>query len=186
MKTHTGRTVVTTSRRFHFGWQGTCWNRTLLRVALAFALLACTQLAHANLVAVLVNGVPYGPNQPISVPRGLHPVFVKIPGQDLAYFVYTFVPPPPQTYRVVSPNGTITDFGDGSKGKPKQNGAFVVIEYKGDTFQMKGTLLMPGDPNPAPAPAREGTTNGPGNFLPPGVALADAKEFLQQPELADI
>ena len=105
------------------------------------------------------------------------------------YLVYNFVPPPPpppKTYRVVSPSGTVTDIGDGSKGKPKQVGSEVEVDYNGEKIRFPGTLLKPGDPNPTPAPAKQGTMNGYGNFLTPGVALADANLFLQQPELADI
>jgi len=163
--------------------------RVLLWISFVIVSLACTQAANADLVAVIVNGVPYGPGQPISIPKGVAPVFVKIPGEDLAYYVYQFnaPPPPPKTFRVVSPTGTVTNLGDGSKGKPKQVGNEVIIDYgNGERIHFPGKLLSPGDPNPAPPPDRRGSMDGPANWLKPALALADANLFLQQPELADI
>jgi PEP-CTERM motif len=158
---------------------------TMAGLAVAVALL--TQVSYADLVVVLVNGVPYGPGQSVSIPAGVQAHYVKVPNEDLGYFVYDFVAPPapPKTYRVVSADGTVTDLGDGSKGKPKQVGSQVVIDYGGgETVTFNGTLISPGQPNPAPAPVRNGTMLGPSGTLQPSVALADAEEFLTQPELS--
>jgi hypothetical protein len=166
------------------------------------ALVACAVpgMLHADLIAVFdVNGVPIGPGQSGNLPAGGHWQQVKVPGVDL-FFQFWVVPPPPvpppppppQTYRVVQPNGTVIDLGDGKKPKinsAKQEGSQAVFEYddgSGDKVKIDGTLLKPGDPNPAPVNDERAMLDGPADPLPPAVALADTELFLSQADLTGL
>jgi hypothetical protein len=166
------------------------------------ALVACALpgTLHADLIAVFdVNGVPIGPGQSGNLPAGGHWQQVKVPGVDL-FFQFWVVPPPPvpppppppQTYRVVQPNGTVIDLGDGKKPKinsAKQEGSQAVFEYddgSGDKVKIDGTLLKPGDPNPAPVNDERVMLDGPDDPLTPAVALADTELFLSQADLTSL
>jgi hypothetical protein len=189
MKTQTYAPTHQAVRRVFSDLSG---RRSVLNIALAVALFACSQAARADKIIVTWNGTPASSGS--QLPKGAtnirHPGVVKVDGEDLYFDVWTFdVPPPPapQTYRVVSPGGKVTVIGDGTNGKPKQVGNSVVLTYSdGETVEFKGTLLKPGDPDPAPAPSQGGAMNGRGGFLPPATALADVEKLLQQPDLAYI
>ncbi len=191
MKTRSICTKSKAPRRLGVECGGTLAARTLLRITLAAALLVCTQAAHADKILVTYNGAPVG--QGAQIPKGATNIKkadkVKVDGQDLYWVAWTFdvpAPPAPQTYRVVQPSGTVMVIGDKSIGTPKQVGGSVVLVSDGETVEWKGTLLSPGDPDPAPTPARDGTMNGRGSFLPPATALADVDELLKEPGIAYI
>src|SRR5450755_3844506 len=175
MKTQNICTKHKAARGPRADYSGTLAARTLLRITLAAALLVCTQAAHADKILVTFNGAPVG--QGAQIPKGSTNIkkadTVKVDGQDLYWSAWTFdVPPPPapQTYRVVQPSGTVMVIGDKSIGTPKQVGGSVVLTYSGgETVEWKGTLLSPGQPDPAPTPA-----------------LADVEELLQEPGIAYI
>jgi hypothetical protein len=161
--------------------------RTLFFSLAAFVLPM--QMAHADLFAGFINGTPVGPGQSAGTPTGGKWQFVKIPRQDLAYYVWVETappppPPPPKTYRIKDPTNRIIDLGDGSKGTPKQQGKDVVIIYRdGETVVFpNSTLIKPGEPDPSAPQPKKGAFNGPADELAPSEALADALLLMAQPE----
>jgi hypothetical protein len=153
---------------------------------------------YADLIAVFdASGRPIAPGGTGNLPAGGHWEFFKFPGIDLAYQIFVVPPPPvppppppPQTYRVVQPNNVVYDLGDGKKPKikdAKQVGKQAVFTYDDDeTVKIDGTLLKPGDPNPAPTNGQGASFDGPESFFSPALALQETMDFLTEPGVADM
>lgn len=163
--------------------------RLVFSAATIFYTLLCATAAKADLIGVTVDGTPLAKGA--TLPSGAKFAgVVKNPTKDILLLLYVtppLPPAPPATFRIVRPDGNITVIPNATLfvQPPKQNGDKVEIRYKGESnpIIIKGTLLTPGTPNPAPPDTSvDQSLLGPQGFLTPPEALAGITEIIEQPE----